>query len=219
MPTSAARESTNTETYALTDGMTLLVKVDQGSAQTVTFNTTDFPLIGAATAARVAALITAALVGAKASATTSGTKVTITSDTPGIASYIEVTGGTANAIINFNTAEIQGTGVAVARVVDEGGMPSAPAFVDRVTVAFDTSYPTGGETLDLTDIIGANRTVLAAIPVDAQAGYVLQYDRSTDKLMVFIVPNAPNKVPLDEVDSATNLSTPLAALELLVFSV
>jgi len=108
--TAAARESTGTETFALSNGQTLTVKIDRGGVQTVEFNTGEFVAIGAATAEEVAAVINAELVGASAAATSGGTKVTITSDKLGLDSYVEVTGGTANGVLAFNVAEVQGTG-------------------------------------------------------------------------------------------------------------
>ncbi len=108
--TAAARECATAETYALTNNWTLTVKIDGGSVQTVTFITANFVSIGAATAEEVAAVINAKLVGASATATTSGTKVTITSDKRGTGSHVEVTGGSANGALGFNTAVMNGTG-------------------------------------------------------------------------------------------------------------
>lgn len=106
----AARESTNAEAYALSNNDTLTVKVDGGAVQTITFHTANFVAIGAATAEEVAAVINAGLVGASASASSAGTKVTITSDKRGTGSHIEVTGGTGNVALAFNTAVVNGTG-------------------------------------------------------------------------------------------------------------
>lgn len=94
--------SGNTETYSLSDGQTLTVKVDgQSVAQTVTFNTGDFIDINNATAAEVAAVISTDLASPSATGGTSGGAVTITSDSGGT---IEVTGGTANAALGFPTS-------------------------------------------------------------------------------------------------------------------
>ncbi|MCG8433500.1 MAG: hypothetical protein MJA83_05670 [Gammaproteobacteria bacterium] len=91
--------SGNTETYALVDGQTLTVKVNNESvAQTATFNTADFVDIANATAAEVALVITTDISGATA-ADVAGA-VAITSDATGT---IEVTGGTANAVLGFPT--------------------------------------------------------------------------------------------------------------------
>lgn len=108
--TSAARECTNAEVYALVNGQTLTVKIDRGVEQTAIFDTAEFVDIANATAEEVAAVLAAELTGCSVAATTGGTKVTITSDTEGLGSYVEVTGGTANAALAFNVAEVQGTG-------------------------------------------------------------------------------------------------------------
>jgi len=108
--TAAARESTNAETYTLADAQTLTVKIDRGAVQTVIFNTAEFVSIAAATAEEVAAVINAEIIGAHATVTSGGTKVTITSDRLGTGSYVEVTGGTGNVALDFNVAEVQGTG-------------------------------------------------------------------------------------------------------------
>lgn len=108
--TAASVECANAETYALSDGDTLTVEIDGGSTQTVTFNTADFTAIGAATAEEVAQVINQDLSGAKGIVTTAGTKVTIESDTKGTSSSVEVTGGTANAVLGFSTALVPGTG-------------------------------------------------------------------------------------------------------------
>lgn len=108
--TSAARECTNAELYALVTGQNLTVKIDRGTVQTVAFLTGEFVDIANATAEEVAAVLNVKLVGASASATSGGTKVTIASDKRGKGSYVEVTGGTANAALGFNVAEVNGTG-------------------------------------------------------------------------------------------------------------
>lgn len=94
----AVLTSGNAETYALSDGETLLVRVDGGTAQTATFNTGDFADIGNATAAEVAAVITTDITGATAA--DAATFVAITSTSSG---SIAVTGGTANGALGFAT--------------------------------------------------------------------------------------------------------------------
>ncbi len=106
----AARECVNAETYNFAGGKILTVKIDGGSVQTITFIDGNFAVPAAATAEEVVAVISSQIVGASASATTSGTKVTITSDKKGTGSHVEVTGGTANAVLAFNTAVVNGTG-------------------------------------------------------------------------------------------------------------
>lgn len=108
--TAAARETTAAETFNLTNNTNITVKIDGGTVQTITFLTGNFANIAAATAEEVAAVINAGLVGGKATATSSGTKVTITSDKLGTGSHVEVTGGTANGVLQFATAVVNGTG-------------------------------------------------------------------------------------------------------------
>jgi hypothetical protein len=103
----AAIKSANAETYALSDGQTLTVKVDGGAVQTATFNTGDFAAIGAALAAEIAVVINTDITGVLA--TDAGGKVRIeSSNTDGATSSVEVTGGTANAAIGFSTTEVAG---------------------------------------------------------------------------------------------------------------
>lgn len=81
--------------YPLKDGDTLIVKVDGGADQTVTFNTASFANMAQALASEVAAVIDAALTGADALA--SGGYVTITSQS----TSIDVVGGTACNALGF----------------------------------------------------------------------------------------------------------------------
>jgi len=86
------------------DGNTITVKIDRGLVQTVTF-------VGVTTtAAVVASQMNAQLVNCHV--VESGGQVRIISDKQGLASFVEVTGGTANAVINFSIVEVQGTSVA-----------------------------------------------------------------------------------------------------------
>ncbi|MDD5542886.1 MAG: hypothetical protein PHX83_06895 [Acidobacteriia bacterium] len=86
------------------NGNTITVKIDRGGVQTCTF-------AGVTTAlADVASQLNTQLTGCHVYE--SGGQVRIESDKEGLASFVEVTGGTANAVINFNVAEVQGTSVA-----------------------------------------------------------------------------------------------------------
>lgn len=106
--TAAVRTAATTGPYNLTNGWNLTVKVDGGAVQTITFLTANFVAISAATAAEVAAVIAANIVGAQADVNSNAPR--ITSDRKGTGSFIEVTGGTANGALGFNTAPVQGTG-------------------------------------------------------------------------------------------------------------
>lgn len=166
--TAAARESTGTENFALSNGMTLTVKVDQGTVQTITFLTGEFVSIGAATAEEVAAVINAKIVGAKASATSSGTKVTITSDKRGTGSYIEVTGGTANTPLNFATAQVQGTG----NVANIDAVTFAETkTVVEAAVAGCTLTQSSGKTVISSNTTGAASSVLVVASSTADDEY------------------------------------------------
>ena len=159
--TAGTRTATGTETFALVDGQTLTVEIDGGGVQTITFNTAEFVAIGAATAAEVAAVINAEIVGA--SADVSGTSPRITSDKLGTGSGVNVTGGTANAVLSFTTGLVSGTG----NVVDLAAVTAAEvktiveAAVAGLTVSdaagiisitSDTTGPTSSIAVDATSI-------------------------------------------------------------------
>lgn len=153
--TRAARESTNAETFALSDGMILTVKIDaQAVAQSITFLTAEFVAIGAATAEEVAAVINAKIVGATATVTSGGTKVTITSDTYGTNSHVEVTGGTANTPLNFATAEVDGTG----NVADVSAVTAAEWVTIMAAITNGTAEDDGGALRLTSTTVGASGT-------------------------------------------------------------
>ena len=107
--TQAALECAKAEPYDFEDGFTLFVQIDNGPRQTVTFHTTDFVDIHAATAREVAFRLDAVLTYSSTAATSGDTKVTITSDTKGVGSHTQVTGGTANAALGFSPSVVDGT--------------------------------------------------------------------------------------------------------------
>ena len=76
---------------------------------------------------------------------------------------------------------------------------------NRLTVAlkitFDSSYPTGGEPLDLTTYVENIETV----GIEVSGGYVFQYDRTNKKVLAYEA--GADGAALDEVTNATNLST------------
>lgn len=98
----------NSPTYALSNGDVLTVKIDGGAVQTITFLTSEFVSIGAATTAEVNAVINAKLSGGFADV--DALKPRINSDKQGTDSHVEVTGGTANVALGFSTVEADGTG-------------------------------------------------------------------------------------------------------------
>lgn len=94
----------------LTDGQTLTVKIDGGAVQTIALESTPVTDVAGAPAEFIAELLDAALVGASAFADADGTRIVIRSDTQTAASSVQVTGGTANAVLAFSTTVSEGAG-------------------------------------------------------------------------------------------------------------
>jgi uncharacterized protein len=94
--------------FALSDGQTLTLMLEDEVEQTMIFNAGDFADIGNATSEELAAVINAQIDGGKA-LVDAGT-LAIASDTEGLASRVQVTGGTANVALGFGTGIVQGTG-------------------------------------------------------------------------------------------------------------
>lgn len=114
----AAVTSGNAETYDLNaiaagSPVLLLVRVNAGPIQTITFASTD-PLItafAAVTAAEAIAVINDQIIGGESRIT--GTSVIVASDRFGSGSTIQITGGTANDVtngFNFSTGAATGSG-------------------------------------------------------------------------------------------------------------
>jgi hypothetical protein len=103
--TQASIENSADETWNISDGATLTLKIDRGVEQTLI-------LLGltptAATAEEVADSINTQLLGGHAEVTFGGLRITIFSDRGGLGSFVEVTGGTANSQILLPTWEVQG---------------------------------------------------------------------------------------------------------------
>lgn len=97
----ASVTSGNAEKFALVHLQTLTVAVDGGGAQLVTFDAADFVNIAEATADEVTDVLNLNLAGANV-VHDSGL-LTIRSDTLGDGGSIQVTGGTANAVLAFDT--------------------------------------------------------------------------------------------------------------------
>jgi len=83
------------------------------------------------------------------------------------------------------------------------------------TIAFDSSYDSGGEALDLSYFF-PTKVFIVIIP--SVAGYVFQYDYTNKKVLVFWHDyNGGADAPLIEVTAATNLATALADVRFLAF--
>lgn len=171
-PTAAVVTSGNAETYALTDGWTLDVAVDGGGVLTATFNTADFGNIALATAAEVAAVITTDIAGATAADV--GGFVVITSSTTGASSNLTVSGGTANAALGFDTAQVDGTtswveiGSGVYEVeFTATELDTLGSFVYKVTGATVTQY------VEIAEVVAAGQpTTPVSIDTCVISGHV-----------------------------------------------
>lgn len=79
-----------------------------------------------------------------------------------------------------------------------------------VTIAFDSSYPTGGEALAASDIDGLESQIDVLIAFSGQSGYVFDYDKTNEKVLVYQQKNPADAggadIPLPEVGNAGDLS-------------
>ena len=117
--------------YALADGMELLLCIDNRLEQTVLFSAADFADIANATPTEIAAAINSRIVGGRA--TTPGGILRLASDTEGTASRVQVTGGSASAVLAFpDAASVGGGNVANLRAVE----------VAEVKAVVETAIPT-----------------------------------------------------------------------------
>jgi hypothetical protein len=185
----ASITASNSESYAFLAGDTLVLAVDGGSNQTVTWDaapaevtdTTTYPVTAGTgvltvaidrgagqpitfagtetTPAQIAATIDAQITGASAAAV--GGQVVITSDTEGTGSYVEVTANpSANPLLTFPTSEVQGTG----DVADISSV-SAAEVVSRIN---DDTVGISAEVLGTTvRILSNSKGASASIKIDA----------------------------------------------------
>ncbi len=107
--TQARLVSGNNETFSLTNGDTLIVRVDDTTNYTVTFNTADFVDILNATSQEVANVITEDVTGAVAGGFVGG-PVVIQHEDWGSGTALQVMGGTANAALGFALTASRGVG-------------------------------------------------------------------------------------------------------------
>jgi hypothetical protein len=83
------------------------------------------------------------------------------------------------------------------------------------TFTFDSSYPTGGESLTPAEV-GLSEILFVDIEPDAAGatGYVVQYNYTTKKLLVFVEEAVAAGGALLEVANATNLATLVVRLRI-----
>jgi hypothetical protein len=87
-----------------------------------------------------------------------------------------------------------------------------PTFVNSFTIDFDSSYPTGGEPLDLSGTDLANHEILAVV-VEPSGAYYFGYDYTNDKVLVYEGTAGANQ----QVGDTTDLQT-LTGVRVTVFS-
>lgn len=102
----AAINSQNKEPFPLSGGETLLLRIDEGATQTVTFNTVDFSDITNATAQEVADAIKDATNGLDA--IDANGFVRIISDADGSGSAVQITAGSSIEVLGFSLAKVRG---------------------------------------------------------------------------------------------------------------
>jgi hypothetical protein len=84
---------------------------------------------------------------------------------------------------------------------------STPLKMSVVDIAFDSSYPTGGEAITVGNIAHGFKSIITILAEPSTNGYILSYDSTNSKLKVWQT-NADysGDTPLIEVTNATNLS-------------
>ena len=154
----ASATSVTAETWDFTGGAQLQIKLNRGSIQEV--NITEGDITGVAgTVAAVTATILALILNdgrlSSASVSASGTDIVITSDLKGSASYVQVMGGSMNALLGFVTSEAVSAGPnTVPNLADVDAEDLDNAIVAAPITGVTTTFDSGTVTLT-TDATGA----------------------------------------------------------------
>jgi len=84
---------------------------------------------------------------------------------------------------------------------------STPLKMSTIDITFDSSYPSGGETISVSDIAHGWKEIITVLSEPSTNGYILSYDSTNSKLKVWQT-NADysGDTPLIEVTDTTNLS-------------
>jgi hypothetical protein len=132
--------------FVLADGQTLILSVDEGGNQTVTFTTGYFVSITQAKPIEVVGAINAQLIGATASVTGSG-GIKIKSNSTGKGSRVEIIGGTATALIlselQWELSIIVDTDILNTRILwpgQEQDLSDMGASIVEYTAPFDLEF-------------------------------------------------------------------------------
>lgn len=134
---SVASVAVETWDFSSAPSWTLTISVNGGAPQTITILASGFADSTAATAAEVAAQIDAGLVGGGSYALTAG-GVAIEADLTSATTTVQVTGGTANALLLFPTTTETQAGyndlLGGVRSVDDGTQEGVPGRREHATV-------------------------------------------------------------------------------------
>jgi hypothetical protein len=191
--TPAALECATAETYDFDDGFTLVVQIDNGPVQTVTFHTADFADIHAALASEVAMLLDAALTYSSTTATSGGTKVTITSEAKGLSSHVQVTGGTANAALGFSPSVVDGTANLVTIETPNADATATDAIIEFWPATFST--------------FGVVESPSKSYAVDTPLTLADRYITVIETGMTMTLPASPVDGQTHSIKSRTNVTT------------
>ena len=182
----------NASTYNFsTGGETLLLSINGGPTQTVTFQPSDFSTPAAGTAEEVAVVINAQTTGLQCSV--AATEPILTTDQRGSGASVQVSGGTANAILDFPTTLTSGsgnvanlasvTGLEIEAVVEAAVADCNVVINGADTLSFQTALTGAAKTIQIVNTSGldtvlgldnATHTGTAASPVNT-----LQVDGKT----------------------------------------
>lgn len=187
-------KSNNIEPFALTNGQTLLVSVDGSAAATATFNTADFDNISTALSQEVANVINTDIPGA--TAYSRDKFVQIHSNTNGT---IEITGGTANTILEFDSPTLVLSKTLVNAL-------SGGESVDEVQVPYGGTSLEEGNWRSASGVVQPNRFPGPYIYDASQRG--VSADNST--IATLIPP--PTEVSVNSIIGQTNLEVEDAGL-------
>lgn len=162
-------------TRELVDGQTLLVSVDEGDDQTITFSTVDFVDIAAATLAEIVQVINDQL--DDGTAVEGSSFIHLESNTDGPGSAIQITGGTANVALGFSYEPRRGMNWSSSAQIDSAA--TAPfALVDGQSLAItvdDTLRTVTFATGDFVDIANATPLEVCASINDQIGAYAQAY--------------------------------------------
>ena len=153
------------EPFALVNGQTLVLRVDSGDAQTATFLTAQFAAIGAATAAEVAAVITAAIPDVTAVAEAG--KVRITGGHTSL--FVDSTGTATTALGLLN----QSSTAIVTRTLSWCGGPSVSIETGKRTYLLRNGTST--------DYIRVRVASVAQLPTQTMAEELLIHRKPLDE--------------------------------------